>query len=35
MTRHLSRRILRHPLERLGRDADGRGAEAARDLFAL
>ena len=35
MTRHLSRRILREPLERLGRDADGRGAQAARDLFSL
>jgi glutamyl-tRNA reductase len=35
MTRHLARRILRGPLERLGRDADGRDAQAARDLFSL
>lgn len=35
MTRHLARRILRRPLERLGRDSDGREERAVRDLFAL
>jgi glutamyl-tRNA reductase len=35
MTRHLARRLLREPLERLGRDADGRDGQAIRDLFAL
>lgn len=35
MTRHLSARLLREPLERLGRDPDGRAERAARDLFAL
>jgi glutamyl-tRNA reductase len=35
MTRHLARRLLREPLERLGRDADGRDEQAVRDLFAL
>lgn len=35
MTRHLARRLLREPLERLGRDADGREERAVRDLFAL
>jgi glutamyl-tRNA reductase len=35
MTRHLARRLLRAPLERLGRDSDGRDEQAVRDLFAL
>lgn len=35
MTRHLARRLLRQPLERLGRDGDGRESRAVRDLFAL
>lgn len=35
MTRHLARRLLREPLERLGRDADGRDERVVRDLFAL
>ena len=35
MTRHLADRLLREPLERLGRDADGREGRAIRDLFAL
>jgi glutamyl-tRNA reductase len=35
MTRHLATRILREPLERLGRDADGRDERAVRDIFAL
>ncbi len=35
MTRRLADRLLREPLERLGRDADGRDARAARDLFGL
>jgi glutamyl-tRNA reductase len=35
MTRHLADRLLREPLERLGRDADGRDGRAIRDLFAL
>lgn len=35
MTRHLARRLLREPLERLGRDPDGREERAVRDLFAL
>jgi glutamyl-tRNA reductase len=35
MTRHLAIRLLREPLERLGRDADGRNERAVRDLFAL
>lgn len=35
MTRHLARRLLREPLERLGRDTDGRDERAVRDLFAL
>jgi glutamyl-tRNA reductase len=35
MSRHLAGRLLREPLERLGRDADGRADEAARELFAL
>jgi glutamyl-tRNA reductase len=35
MTRHLATRLLREPLERLGRDTDGRDERAVRDLFAL
>jgi glutamyl-tRNA reductase len=35
MTRHLAARLLREPLERLGRDADGADGLAVRDLFAL
>lgn len=35
MSRHLARRLLREPLERLGRDSDGRAEQAARELFAL
>ena len=35
MTRHLADRLLREPLERLGRDTDGRNERAVRDLFAL
>jgi len=35
MTRHLARRLLREPLERLGRDAGGREERAVRDIFAL
>ncbi len=35
MTRHLARRLLREPLERLGRDRDGRDERAVRDIFAL
>jgi hypothetical protein len=35
MSRHLTGRLLREPLERLGQDPDGRAAQAARDLFAL
>ena len=35
MTRHLATRLLREPLERLGRDSDGRAEHAVRDLFAL
>lgn len=35
MSRHLAGRLLREPLERLGRDADGRADDAARVLFAL
>jgi glutamyl-tRNA reductase len=35
MSRHLARRLLREPLERLGRDADGRHERAARELFGL
>lgn len=35
MSRHLARRLLREPLERLGRDSDGRIEQAARELFAL
>jgi glutamyl-tRNA reductase len=35
MSRHLADRILREPLERLGRDTDGRAERAARELFTL
>ena len=35
MTRHLAKRLLREPLERLGRDADGPDVRAIRDIFAL
>jgi glutamyl-tRNA reductase len=35
MTRHLANRLLREPLERLGRDTDGRDWRAIRDIFAL
>ncbi len=35
MTRHLATRLLREPLERLGRDVDGRSERAVRDIFAL
>jgi glutamyl-tRNA reductase len=35
MTRHLAARLLREPLERLGRDQDGRDGRAVRELFAL
>lgn len=35
MTRHFAERLLREPLERLGRDADGRDERAVRDMFAL
>ena len=35
MTRHLATRLLREPLERLGRDTDGRDERTVRDLFAL
>jgi len=35
MTQHLADRLLREPLERLGRDSDGRDGRAIRDIFAL
>ena len=35
MSRHLAGRLLREPLERLGRDDDDRAEQAARELFAL
>jgi len=35
MTRHLAARLLRQPLERLGRGGDGVDERAVRDLFAL
>lgn len=35
MTRHLAARLLRQPLERLGRDVDGVEGRTVRDLFAL
>jgi glutamyl-tRNA reductase len=35
MARHLTTRLLREPLERLGRDADGEDSRAVRELFGL
>lgn len=35
MARHLTDRLLREPLKRLGRDTDGRDEMAVRDLFSL
>jgi glutamyl-tRNA reductase len=35
MSAHLARRLLQEPLERLGRDPDGRHERAARELFGL
>jgi glutamyl-tRNA reductase len=35
MSEHLTGRLLREPLERMGRDVDGRAERAARELFAL
>ena len=35
MSRHFAARLLREPLERLGRDRDGRDGRAIRDIFAL
>jgi glutamyl-tRNA reductase len=35
MSRHLTKGLLREPLERLGQDVDGRAERAARDLFTL
>lgn len=35
MTLHLAKRLLREPLERLGRDSNGRDERAVRDLFSL
>jgi len=35
MTRHLAARLLREPLERLGRDSDGSEGRAVRDVFGL
>jgi glutamyl-tRNA reductase len=35
MSEHLARRLLREPLARLGRDADGRQERAVRELFGL
>lgn len=35
MTRHFAERLLREPLERLGRDADGHSERAVREIFAL
>ncbi len=35
MARHLAARLLREPLERLGRDPDGPEGQIVRDLFAL
>ena len=35
MTQHLATRLLREPLQRLGRDADGRDEQTIRDVFAL
>jgi glutamyl-tRNA reductase len=35
MTRHFAERLLREPLEQLGRDADGRTERVVREVFAL
>ncbi|MGH2465812.1 MAG: hypothetical protein ACRDGI_10160 [Candidatus Limnocylindrales bacterium] len=35
MARHLAQRLMREPLERLGRDSDGTDEKVVRDLFAL
>ncbi|HUG29814.1 MAG TPA: hypothetical protein VMQ65_04765 [Candidatus Limnocylindria bacterium] len=35
MTRHFAERLLREPLERLGRDSDGQDGRTIRDIFAL
>ena len=35
MTRHFAERLLREPMEQLGRDGDGRHERAARELFGL
>lgn len=35
MARHLVTRLFREPLQRLGRDSDGREERAVRDIFAL
>ena len=35
MTQHLAQRLLRQPLERLGRDSDGQDERTVRELFAL
>lgn len=35
MTERLAARLMREPLERLGRDTDGNGERAARELFGL
>jgi len=35
MTRHLAARLLREPLEQLGRDPDGEAERAVREAFAL
>lgn len=35
MSEHLANRLLREPLERLGRDVDGRNERAMRELFGL
>jgi glutamyl-tRNA reductase len=35
MTRHFAERLLREPMEQLGRDRDGRQERAARELFGL
>ena len=35
MARHLAERLLREPLDRLGRDVDGAAERAVREAFAL
>jgi hypothetical protein len=35
MSEHLTRRVVRDPLERLGHDADGRHERAVRELWLL